>query len=693
MPQCTDFVDVNCAKNRLQEYCQRHYIPLPVYTLLEKAGADHSPMFQVEVEVNGMIYTGEWAPKKRDAEKLAALEAWISIHRPPSPIKTTHTCETNDPCVLLEKINLEEEQNIESMESKIVANKDVEPPFHTKRVPMRDGVELVVDYFLASPTSKYPAIIEITPYGRILERPNFRNEARYWISHGYAFVIADVRGTGDSEGEFQFFLNDGKDGYDLIEWIARQSWSNGRVGMRGGSYSGGNQWYTARERPPHLSCITPNTSPGGPMDGVPYHNGVFALLWSLNWIGSSLDIARSPAVNPHPNPMTWLNHRPLHTLDVYATGRELPLYRTFLGHPTLDDFWHLIDFTATDFEVITIPTLAFTGWFDSTLTGTVEHYQGARRFSSRKADHFLFIGPYSHGTAPDGGYDYMTNEPVPTVGDIEVPDDGLLPARDMTRQFYEWCLKDKPRPEWKPIRIFVTGSNKWMTLNIFPPENAYEKFIFLTSEGHANSISGDGRLQWTPPITSMTDHYLYDPTNPLMIDMTKKQYELPVDMNDLLDRNDILVYTSEILNSSLTVIGNVIFELTFSSTAQDTDLVIHMIDVMPDGRSIKLGSGFSSPLRLRYREGLDREVLMVPGSIYFVKIDLNEIGHTFMPLHRIRMTITSSFYPWHSVNPNTGGPIATDIQPSIVANQTIHHIPSQPSRIRMMVVENPVFDP
>ncbi|CAF4295924.1 unnamed protein product, partial [Rotaria magnacalcarata] len=318
MPQCTDFVDVNCAKNRLQEYCQRHYIPLPVYTLLEKAGADHSPMFQVEVEVNGMIYTGEWAPKKRDAEKLAALEAWISIHRPPSPIKTTHTCETNDPCVLLEKINLEEEQNIESMESKIVANKDVEPPFHTKRVPMRDGVELVVDYFLASPTSKYPAIIEITPYGRILERPNFRNEARYWISHGYAFVIADVRGTGDSEGEFQFFLNDGKDGYDLIEWIARQSWSNGRVGMRGGSYSGGNQWYTARERPPHLSCITPNTSPGGPMDGVPYHNGVFALLWSLNWIGSSLDIARSPAVNPHPNPMTWLNHRPLHTLDVYA---------------------------------------------------------------------------------------------------------------------------------------------------------------------------------------------------------------------------------------------------------------------------------------------------------------------------------------------------------------------------------------
>ncbi|CAF4191419.1 unnamed protein product [Rotaria sp. Silwood2] len=577
--------------------------------------------------------------------------------------------------------------------AKIKGNGSIEPAFVTARVPMRDHVELTVDYFLVSSTDRYPAIVEITPYGRALQRPNFRNEASYWMKHDYAFIIADARGTGDSGGEFIFFSHEGKDGYDLIEWIARQPWSNGRVGMRGASYSGENQWYAARERPPHLLCITPSATPAGPMHEVPYVNGAFALSWSLNWIGSSLNIMKSSSVEAHPNPMTWLNHRPLRTLDVYAVGRELPLYRTFLDHPTYDDFWHQISFIPNDFARINIPTLSFTGWFDSTLTGTIEHYQNIRRFSSLKEDHFLIVGPYSHSTAPDGGYDYLTDEPVPNIGDIPVPKNGLLRARDMTRQFYEWCLKDKQRPNWQPIRIFLTGSNEWMTLNVFPPEHAYEKSLFLMSEGHANSITGDGRLQWELPVATVVDHYRYDPKDPLVIDMNKKPYELPVDINCLLYRNDVLVYTSEILNSSLTVIGNIIIELAFSSSARDTDLVIQLMDVMPDGSSIKLGSGFSSQLRLRYRDGFDREVLMTPGTTYFVSIDLNEIGHTFLPQHRIRLAVTSSFYPWLSANPNTGSPIATDTQSSIVADQTIYYTSSQPSRIRMMVVDNPVFDP
>lgn len=562
-------------------------------------------------------------------------------------------------------------------------NENFEPPFVTVRVPMRDGIELAVDYFLPSTTSKYAAILEMTPYGRILNRPNFRNEAGYWVSSNYAFVIADVRGTGDSGDQFNFFSNDGKDGYDLIEWIAHQPWSNGRVGMRGGSYSGGNQWYTAKERPPHLSCITPCTTPTSPLNGVPYHNGVFAIQWALNWIGLTLDIARPlPTMIPHPDPKSWLNHRPLRTLDVYALGRELKLYRTFLDHPTFDDFWRLIDFTSLDYGNITVPSLAFTGWFDTTLPGTIEHYQGAYQFSSRKNDHFLFIGPYSHATAPDGGYDYMTDEPVPSLGDFIVPKNGLLPARNMTRQFFDWCLKDKSRPEWKPIKIFVTGSNEWLTLDVFPPKNAYEKSLFLTSGG----------LQWQPPTTKMIDHFLYDPTNPVMIDLKKKPYELPIDMNDFLDHDDILVYTSDILEKSLTVIGNVVVDLTFSSTVRDTDLIIHFMDVMPDGRSIKLGSGLGTPLRLRYRDGYDQENLMTPGFIYSVSIDLQEIGHTFQQSHRIRMSITSSFYPWFNVNPNTGFPIATDTEQPITANQTIHHIPGAPSRIRMMVVDDPIFD-
>jgi putative CocE/NonD family hydrolase len=555
---------------------------------------------------------------------------------------------------------------------------------------MRDGVELAVDYFVPSTTGKYPAIVEITPYGRTLNRPNFRNEAGYWINYGYAFIIADARGTGDSGGDFVYLALEGKDGYDLIEWIARQPWSMGRIGMRGASYSSGNQWYTAREKPPHLSCITPSAAPAGPMHEVPYDNGAFTLNWALTWIGLALNVKYPPAVDPHPDPQTWLNHRPLRTLDLYAIGRELALYRTFIDHPTYDDFWRVIDFTPADFEKIDIPTLAFTGWFDSTLTGTIEHYQGVSQYSPRKADHFLIVGPYSHATAVDGGYDYMTDLPVPSVGDIPVPENGLLRARDMTRQFYDWCLKDGVRPSWDPIRLFIIGSNVWITPKMFPPEEAKEVSLFLTSEGNANSIRGTGRLQWTLPEVAGSDRYVYDPMNPIFIGIDNKSYEFPVDINSILDRNDTLVYTSEKLEKSLTVVGDVVVELMFSSSARDTDLVIQLMDVMPDGRSIKLGSGFSTQLRLRYREGFEREILMTPGSNYSISINFNQIGHTFLPQHRLRLAITSSFYPWLSPNPNTGGPIGTDIQPPIVANQTIFYTSDRPSKIRLMVIHTPV---
>ncbi|CAF1574557.1 unnamed protein product [Didymodactylos carnosus] len=157
------------------------------------------------------------------------------------------------------------------------ANQEAAPAFKTTRASMRDGVELAIDYLVVSETGRFPAIVELTPYGRGIAAPNFRNEATYWREHGYAFVIADCRGTGDSQGEMVFFALEGKDGHGLIEWIARQPWSNGRVAMRGSSYSGTNQWFTAREQPPHLSCITPSATLWRPMQDV----SIFILLKSL----------------------------------------------------------------------------------------------------------------------------------------------------------------------------------------------------------------------------------------------------------------------------------------------------------------------------------------------------------------------------------------------------------------------------
>ncbi|CAF2935123.1 unnamed protein product [Rotaria sp. Silwood2] len=576
--------------------------------------------------------------------------------------------------------------------STTVSNMNEEPSFVTTRVPLRDHVELAIDYFLPTPTGRFPTILEITPYGRGPNKPNRRFEARYWTQHGYAFVIGDSRGTGDSGGDMVFHAREGKDGYDLIEWIASQPWSNGRIGMRGASYSGENQWYTAREQPPHLSCITPSTTPARPMNEVPYDNGAFLLQWALLWINSYVNIVLPPAGTTHPNPKTWLNHRPLRTLDVFAVGRELPLYRTFLDHPTYDDFWRAIDLLANSLVNITVPTLAFTGWFDGTLTGTIGHFDEVRRSSPRTYDHFLIIGPYMHTSAPDGGYDYLTNEPILMMGDISIPKNALLPARNMTHAFFDWCLKDQARPQWKPTKFFVTGTNRWMTRDVFPPPEAQERLLFLTSNGHANGIQGDGRLQWSSADTTVTDRYSYDPTDPIIVDMEKIPYHLPININTMIDRKDVLVYTSDPKIESLTVIGNIVIELQMSSSARDSDLVVELMDVLPDGRSIKLGSRVSSQLRLRYRDGFDQEVFMIPGTIYSIRIQLGAIGHTFLPGHRIRLAVMSSLFPWLSANPNTDGSIATDMQQPIVANQTIYYTACQPSHIRMMVVDNPVFD-
>jgi putative CocE/NonD family hydrolase len=564
--------------------------------------------------------------------------------------------------------------------------------FQTTHMLLRDGVQLAVDYLKVSEIGRFPVILELTPYGRGPLGINYRYEAQYWRKHGYAFVIADCRGTGDSQGEMAFFSREGQDGYDLIEWIACQPWSNGRVAMRGSSYSGTNQWYIAREQSPHLLCITPSATLGRPMEDVPYFNGAFAVGWAIDWIGHSVNTAKSPIIQSHPDPTTWPTHRPLQTLDVFAAGKMLPLFRTFLDHPMYDAFWRSIDFTPNDFARITIPSLAFTGWFDGTMYGTIWRFQEASRYAQRNTDQFLIIGPYTHANAPDGGYDYQTGKPMKTVGDLPVPDNAFLPGFNMTHEFFDWCLKDGPRPEWKRAKVFVTGSNRWITRDLFPPPESYARSLFLASEGHANGISGDGRLQWEPPTIGTIDSYSYNPTSPVRSDMGEKSIKLPIDINLYLNRKDVLVYTTKPLNKSITVIGDVVVELLVSTTARDTDFVIEVMDVMTDDRSIKLGSRAAGQLRARYRNGFDREVFMLPNQTYRVRIELREIGHTFLANHRIRLAIMSSFFPWISANPNTGASIASDIQSPIVANQTIHHTRNHPSRIRMRVVDDPIFD-
>ena len=497
------------------------------------------------------------------------------------------------------------------------------------------------------------------------------------------FVIGDCRGTGDSEGQMVFFAAEGEDLFDLIDWIGKQSWSDGKVGLRGASYTGSNQWYAALLKPPNLKCITPSAVNDDATKLAPYSYGVFRLEWALNWIGKIINTPNNKLNWTNNSPSDWLNQRPLNTLDSFVTGRNLPLYREFLQHATYDDYWKRLPISKEMVSNINIPSMAFTGWFDYTMYGTILRFEEARKFSLNKKDHFLFLGPYLHSNAADGGYDFITDEPIRQVGVFEFPDNAFIPGRNMTKQFFDWCLKNKTRPTWSQSNVYLTGTNEWIRGNKFMPDEGVEEKIFYLSNPTSNFTNG--KLTFNPPEQIHKNTLRYDPKKPVRSD-ANKMIELPLDLNFYFKGNDFLVYTSEPFKRPTTIFGNLYVDLSVSSDVKDTDFVILLMDVFEDGRSIRLGSQPSYELRARYRNGFDKEELMEKGKIYNITILINEIGHTFQKGHSLRIAIANSFFPWVSANPNTGNPIATDTSEPLVSQQTIYYGKKAdslyPSRIR-----------
>ncbi|CAF0753474.1 unnamed protein product [Brachionus calyciflorus] len=302
--------------------------------------------------------------------------------------------------------------------------------------------------------------------------------------------------------------------------------------------------------------------------------------------------------------------------------------------------------------------------------GTIMHFKNIKKYGANK-DHFIIIGPYSHETAPEGGLDYLTHKPIKNLGDLVLEDNAFLSGLNITREFYDWCLKDGPKPEWSPAKIYITGENKWIETSDYL-ENEYEdKYLYLKSTNSANSINGDGELDLDQPRNG-SDTFDYDPDKPVMSNLSKN-VRYPVDMNFYLNRTDFLVYTSPKIKQAFNIFGEVKLELTFSSNVKDTDFVAFLMDVDEYGNSIKIGSMDANQLRTRYRHGYDKEILMEPNKIYNLTIDMYEIGHQFLPGHRVRLAITSSFFPIVSRNLNTGNDIAFDMHPGVKSKQTIYY--------------------
>jgi putative CocE/NonD family hydrolase len=544
------------------------------------------------------------------------------------------------------------------------------------RMPMRDGVELSADAWMPDADGKYPVILIRTPY---LKTDPMSAQAvllsQYFAQHGYAVVIQDVRGRGDSGGKFDFYFQEAADGYDTVEAVAAQPWSNGRVCMMGVSYLGAVQWLAAKERPPHLACIAPTSPSGSYQDELPRSGGAFMMMWALMWFNETSGHASQAANMGATDFGKVLSHRPLLTMDE-AFGRRMPLFRQMVEHDLLDDYWKRIQLGPADFARIDIPVLATTGWFDGDQEGTLHYWRGMAARPGGAKDQYLTIGPWNHIQSYIGGAE--------KIGELALPRESIIDTKAMHLAFFDRYLKQSsPGFDQPHVRVFVSGTNVWRNFDSFPLREAKETRLYLSSGGQANSAGGNGALGWAKPARAGEDRYLYDPEKPVALNLDATMFA--GDRKDTQARQDVLVYTSAPLDKAVEVIGPVAFELFAASDAKDTDFTAAVSDVGPDGKAVLLGSKPVGIIRARYRNGPEAQpVLLTPGKAERYRINLGSIGHAFLPGHRIRVEISSSAYPMFNPNQNTGNPIATDTEWRS-ANQTIFHGGARPSALILPV--------
>ena len=533
-------------------------------------------------------------------------------------------------------------------------------------IPMRDGVRLSANVFLPSENAALPAILVRTPYGKGTNLiPNYQA----FVDRGYAVIVEDVRGTHDSEGAFEPLTQESGDGSDTIDWIARQRWSNGKVGMIGGSYLGIAQWKAALTGNPHLKAIFPVVSGGDDyLDRFYSTGGALKLGHRLEWLAEN---RRAPGYEPDFNQFIW--HLPLRTADVAATGKPESEWSEAMANPAYDSFWRAIS-TREHLDTIRVPVFAVGGWYDNYAESDLDAYAALRRSSG--LNHIL-IGPWPHN---------MSSK----FAEADFGPDSGVPVRRLQLQWFDQWLggKDSPMVSAPPVRIFVMGANRWREDREWPPAGARPKILYLESRGYANTLAGDGALQNRLPRRQSSDSYTYDPRDPVptrggAICCNPRVFPWgPLDQRPVERRRDVLVYTTPPLETGLEVIGPVKAVLYVASSAKDTDFTAKLVDVFPDGNARILSDGI---LRLRYRQSLAKPVLASPGTIYQVTIDAGVTANFFSAGHRLRLEVSSSNFPRFDRNPNTGGPIAAETR-LLRASQRIYHGAAHPSRLELLVM-------
>ena len=519
-------------------------------------------------------------------------------------------------------------------------------------VKMRDGVILRADVMLPSAHGRFPVLVYRTPYGKDRASSMWTTFSKA-VRRGYAVVVEDVRGRYASEGNFTPYQNEGRDGYDTIEWAAAQPWSNLSMGTFGLSYPGAVQWLAAVEDPPHLKAMVPAMTFSTPRNFF-YSGGVFDGSW-LEWIWFNIapDLRRRSGL---PGPQTraevaasWKQQH--ERMQAYLPLSELPdlkavapFYYQWLAHPPADSWWDWAELR-DKYDRVHAAVLNISGWYDEAYgpDGATTNFNGLLAARKGQADPrtATIIGPWTHGELERS-----------EAGDRDFGKSAAVDYDEIILRWMDHYLKgaDNGVEKQKPVRIFVMGDNVWRDEYAWPLARAKDTPLYLSpkrwSETNTFSLAPGYCLQCAP-----YTEFVSDPARPL----TDPYSELGArNYRSLVGRDDVLIFETEPLLSDLEVTGPVRAELYVSADVPDFDLWVRLLDAFPDGTAYNLMSPGLDVLRASYRSGDSKPELLQPGQI--VRLDLDRLltSNVFKSGHRIRVQVSGAFVPHFSRNLQTG---------------------------------------
>jgi uncharacterized protein len=550
------------------------------------------------------------------------------------------------------------------------------------KIPMRDGISLNATIFRPHAQKEpRPVIFTLTPY----IGDSYLDRALYFSRHGYVYALVDVRGRGNSGGSFAPFENDAKDGYDLVEWFAKQTWSNGKIAMWGGSYAGFDQWATLKEFPPHLATIVPAAAAHAGAD-FPFESNCTSL-YLVQWLSFTSGVTSNARLFGEDSFWLakwrdlYLNHLPFKTLDTLV-GNPSPMFQKWLQHPMPDAYFDSLAPTPDDYKKIRIPILTITGSYDGDQAGAMTYYRRHMEYgtSDAKSRHYLIIGPWDHAG---------TRTPNREVGGLKFGEASMVDLNKLHLDWYDWTMKTGSRPTFleKRVMYYVMAEDKWKSADTLDAVSTSFLKLSLTSSGNSNDLFQAGALLPNATSGAPSDHFVYDPldTRPGDAESFSEPSYLTSQRAavNLFGRG--VIYHSAPLDHDTEVSGYAKLRVWLSMDVPDTDLEASIYEIGPEGGSVLLTQ---AQMRARYRRSL-----RTPEPIPANKPELYEFtnfawfSRRLQKGSRIRLVFECPNSIQLEKNYNSGGDVASESgKDARTAHVTLLHDAEHPSSLELPLV-------